>query len=138
MSKFYQEVYGVPVSILRLFNVYGPKTNKGVISKIIKCVENGETMQVYGDGEQTRDFVHVNDVVRACVSANPGIFNIASGKNVKIKDLVEMFGVKHEFLPSIKGEIVHSSASIEKAAKSFGFEPKFQLDGFVREAIADA
>ncbi|PNV77934.1 MAG: nucleoside-diphosphate sugar epimerase, partial [Thermoproteota archaeon] len=91
----YSNLNGYRPVILRLFNVYGPKQTKsyaGVISEFIRRALREEPPMIYGDGEQTRDFIHVEDVVDAMIRAMReerarGIYNIGSGKATKIKDL---------------------------------------------------
>lgn len=140
----YTEKYGVPTTTLRYFNVYGPKQNPfGAYTSVIpifslKALKN-EPMVIYGDGEQTRDFVFVKDVVKANVLAAAtekvsGVFNVANGKTISIKTLAEKIkqitgaasGIKYQ--PAREGDIKHSSASVEKAKRVLNFTGSSDLD----------
>ncbi len=101
----YQRAYGLPTSCLRYFNVYGLRQDpKGdyaaVIPKFIERMRAGQAPTIYGDGYQTRDFVHVNDVVRANLlacwrdEAIGQVFNVASGRGLSLVELVRR--AKHE------------------------------------------
>jgi len=133
--------------VLRLFNVYGPRQNPsyaGVVVKTLERIASGESPIVYGDGMQTRDMVYVGDVVKAIEKAIETqyvdeIYNIGSGKPVRIKDLVnlilELAGkkeLKPIHAPPRPGDIRHSYADTSKARKMLGFEPKTSL----REGLA--
>ncbi len=119
------EVYRVPTVGLRFFNVYGPRQNpsspySGVISRFCNRLLRGETIDVFGDGQQTRDFVFVADVVRALRAAmsarieRPAIFNVCSGTPISVLALArlvgQLCGCEPEicFHPPRPGEIAHS------------------------------
>jgi len=97
LVRGYAENYGLTMIILRYFNVYGPRMRSGpytgVIHKFIKRALKNVPLIIYGDCEQTRDFVYVEDVAEAdlkALSANkPSIYNIGSGKPISIKDLAD-------------------------------------------------
>jgi len=137
---------------LRCFNVYGPRQNpkseySGVISKFIDAALEGRNPTIYGDGNQTRDFICVEDVVKANFLAMekkhaPGsIFNIATGTQTSINDLAkiiyELSGT--DFNPVYeeprKGDIKHSYADISKAKKYLGFEPEYSLKEGLKKTI---
>jgi len=129
--------------ILRLFNVYGPGQNpsspySGVITKFIHAVMNGKEIVIYGDGEQSRDFIHVEDVAGAVVKALTATeacttLNIGTGRRTTINELAKLVmsvagrevPVKHA--PPRKGDIRHSVASVERARRVLGWEPKIEL-----------
>jgi len=146
----YARNYGLKVTVLRLFNVYGPGQNPayaGVISRFIERAIAGKPLIIYGDGLQTRDFVHVGDVAeafyKAIVGNVTGVFNIASGKPVRIIDLARMVKeivggkVKIKHAPPRKGDIRHSYASIEKAKKELKWEPKKELKVELKKMIME-
>jgi len=91
--RLYHKVYGLDAVILRYFNVYGPRQHNNAVSDFIRRVKNDKQPIIYGDGKQTRDFVHVSDVVKAtvkaCISKNLAgkIFNVGSGRHISIKKL---------------------------------------------------
>lgn len=139
------ETQGFKTTILRLFNVYGPRqacsTYSGVISRFINQLHNDKLLIIYGDGSQTRDFIYVNDVIKAFMlalhhtKATEGqIFNIASGKQISINELaqllIDLSGSKQRkprHLKDRQGDVKHSYANIEKAKKTLKFNPKISL-----------
>jgi UDP-glucose 4-epimerase len=140
----YREIHGLNTCCLRLFNVYGPGQHagsySGVISKFIRKVQNGESPVVYGDGKQTRDFIHIKDVIDACILAmenvqtDGGPFNIGTGKPTTIRELADIAielsdktNIKPIHEEPRKGDIENSYADISKARKTLNFEPKTEL-----------
>jgi len=155
-SEFYwmlaHELYGLKTVALRYFNVYGPRQKPGeyggVISSFVSRAIRGLPPKIYGDGEQTRDFVHVSDVVQANLLAASRsvaigeVFNIGSGREVTIKELADLVlrltglkKLKPEYGPPRPGDIRRSWANIEKAKRMLGFEPKTSLEKGIRELI---
>jgi len=147
--QVFQEVYGLPTACLRYFNVFGPRQDPGsqyaaVIPKFISRVSEGNSPVVFGDGEQTRDFVFVRDVVEANIliaeGDATGVFNIGRGESVSINQLAELIiGLVGNSVEPIHeeprpGDIRHSLADISKA-KSFGYEPKYSLEEGLVETI---
>ena len=148
----FNKIYGIKSIGLRYFNVYGPRQNPeseyaAVIPKFIKAVLTGESPVIYGDGEQTRDFTYVKDVVKANLlamrnkSIGHDIFNIAYGKAISINDLLrkicEIVGrdVKPEYAEPRKGDIKHSLADIQKAKEKLGYEPEYDIDKGLKETV---
>ena len=95
----FNTVYGIPAVSLRYFNVYGPRQDpyssySAVIPKFIKTISEGKPPVIFGDGEQTRDFIFIKDVVRANIQAAEskfsGILNIGSGKNINLNQLARL------------------------------------------------
>jgi len=134
--------YGLNTVALRFSNVYGPYShNKGsVVAQFFRNLAHKQPLIVYGDGEQTRDFLYVSDLVEAIVLADksetPGeVFQIASGRETSIRTLLDTmkkvlpdlsFDIRYE--PSRAGEISRNYASIEKARRLLGYDPKTKLD----------
>lgn len=131
LNSFY-ESYGLNYTALRYFNVFGPKQDKNsqyaaVIPNFISALLEGEQPVIYGDGEQTRDFVFVKDIVKAniaaCESDYNGVLNIASGEKLTINHLYEIIkktlksDVEPEYLPKRAGDIKHSLADVSKMEK---------------------
>lgn len=130
------------VVVLRLFNVYGIGQNPeyaGVITRFMERLERGLPPIIYGTGEQTRDFIHVLDVVEAfekAFKANAGsmVLNIGTGKPTSIRDLaymmIKLYGLdlKPIHAPPRKGDIMHSYADISRAKKVLGWEPRIGLE----------
>ncbi|OYT43568.1 MAG: UDP-glucose 4-epimerase [Candidatus Aenigmarchaeota archaeon ex4484_56] len=123
--------------ILRLANVYGGmKDNSGVISTFIKNLKREEALCLYGDGNQTRDFVNIEDVISAFISAikyqKRGIFNIGSNKETSLNELVNILrefkpNLKVNYLPKREGDIYRCFFDISKAKKELGYNPKIDL-----------
>ena len=139
--RYYTEVHGLPTTALRFFNVYGPRQDptspySGVISIFMDRCVRGVDVTVFGDGDQTRDFVFVSDVADAIVRAlfteadarEP--MNIGTGRKTSINELAEHVreatssksGIGHA--PARAGEIVHSLADVSRAREALGFEAK--------------
>jgi len=135
----YGSVYGVPVVSLRYFNIFGPRQDSasqysGVISKFASGLLGGETLTVYGDGHQSRDFTYISNVVEAnlsaCVSPEaPGrVINIGSGGRITVNDLVaslaEITGKEPdvEYSAPRPGDVLHSEADISAARELLGYE----------------
>lgn len=151
-EKYCQEFrdrYGLKTVTLRLFNVYGVRQIEneysGVITKFIKNVQEGKPPIICGDGEQTRDFIHVSDVVQALLlsmNVNGALgqtFNIGTGKSVTIKQLCQTIlrklkaDVKAVYEKPRQGDIKHSYANITKAQTVLGFRPIVSLDEGLEE-----
>jgi UDP-glucose 4-epimerase len=146
----YSNLYDYRYAILRLFNVYGPKQSKayaGVIIEFIKRVSRGEPPIIFGDGEQTRDFIHVSDVVEAIIMAITNekardVFNIGSGKPVTINQLAKLIlklmgreDLKPIHTTPRPGDIRHSVADITKAREALGFKPRIGLEEGLQSLI---
>lgn len=125
--KSFHESYGLNYTALRYFNVFGPKQDKNsqyaaVIPKFINSILENKQPIIYGDGEQTRDFVYVEDVAQANINAAKsdfnGIVNIASGKRISINQLYSIVkktlnsDINAKYLPKRMGDIKHSHADI--------------------------
>jgi UDP-glucose 4-epimerase len=137
---------------LRIFNAYGPRQRggpySGVITQFIDRLRKGEPIIIHGDGNQTRDFIHVRDVVNALISsmerkeAIGEVINIGSGRSISINELVrtlsELYGegsVKVRHTPPRKGDIRHSCADIRRAFELLKFKPKVELREGLRELL---
>jgi UDP-glucose 4-epimerase len=133
---------GLPAVCLRYFNVYGlPMEDSeytGVISIFLRRLERGEPLTIYGDGQQVRDFVHVNDVVqanlRAALEGRPGeVYNIGTGEGTTILQLADILAELIGRVPVIEfadfrpGEVRRSTADIAKARAEIGFCPTYSI-----------
>lgn len=130
--KAFYDSYGLNYVSLRYFNVFGPGQDKNsqyaaVIPNFISSILEGKQPEIYGDGEQTRDFIFIKDVVRANVNAAEsdfnGIINVASGEKLSINQLYEIVrktlnsDMQPKYLPERQGDIKHSLADISNLAK---------------------
>ncbi|TPV94351.1 MAG: NAD-dependent epimerase/dehydratase family protein [Myxococcales bacterium FL481] len=141
---YYRQVHGLPTTALRFFNVYGPRQDprspySGVISVFVDRAVRGLPLTIFGDGTQTRDFVFVEDVVRAILAAceqsgAPGPYNVGTGRPTSITDLAKAIvaatgsasPIQHA--PSRAGEIVHSYANVDAARMALGFRAEVALE----------
>jgi len=140
----YQRAYGLPTACLRYFNIYGPRQDPNgdyaaVIPKFIERMKTGQAPTIFGDGEQTRDFVHVSDVVRANLlacwrdEAIGRVFNVASGCGLSLLQLVETLNqiqerrIVPQFAPERLGDIRHSRGDGSYSANVLGFTPQMAL-----------
>jgi len=144
--RVFSEVYGLKTVSLRYFNIYGPRQDPNseyaaVIPRFISRVLNDQPPIIYGDGEQTRDFAFVKDVVKANVLAmqnNVEIFSIAGGQSISINELavkiIELAGrnFKPAYADQRPGDIKYSLADISLAKKMLGYEPEYSLDKGLR------
>lgn len=141
--RLYDELYDLETVSLRYFNVYGPLLDGGVgggvVRDFVERAIRGEDLHIEGDGSQTRDFVHVDDVVRAnLLAASSSIsgraYNVASGENITIERLARMIvdlvptdvGVVYDDPRS--GDIDVSRADISRIEAEIGFEPSRSLE----------
>lgn len=141
-ARLYNSLYDLPTVALRYFNVYGPRQvagdYSGVLTAFARQAREGEPITVHGDGTQTRDFVHVRDVVRANLAAattsNVGeAFNVGTGTSVTIREFAELVREATGSTSPIvhtdprEGDIEHSCADVEYARQTLGFEASVPL-----------
>ena len=150
MSLSYSKLYDLESICLRYFNVYGPNQRFDAYGNVIpifvyKMLQK-EPLIVFGDGNQTRDFIHVDDVVQANInSANSrgisGAFNIASGQRVSINQLISLISANYDkdiiidYLNSRPGDVLHSLADISQARKYINFNPLVSLEKGISEYV---
>jgi nucleoside-diphosphate-sugar epimerase len=143
--QVFARVYGLETISLRYFNVFGPRQDpssqySGVISRFISALLRDQRPVVYGDGEQTRDFTYIDNVVDANLKAaqtSQGIgstINIANGQQIslnqllqEIKELTGRLNVGAEYQKPRAGDVLHSVADISRAREFLGFEPRVGL-----------
>ena len=139
--RIYYSSYGLEIVCLRYFNVFGPRQDPGsqyaaVIPKFITLMLRGKSPPIYGDGEQSRDFTFIDNVVEANLEAckakgaSGGVFNIACGKSVTINELVQrlngilQIGIEPTYQSPRKGDVRHSLADISQAQKTLHYSPE--------------
>ncbi len=149
---YYADVHGVRSTAFRFFNVYGPRQDpsspySGVISIFAAQAIAGTPLTIYGDGEQTRDFIHVGDVARVVVDACLGdagdgaVINLGTGVETSINDLARVIlqqaesGSEVRYADARPGDIACSVAAIERAEELLGFRPTVSLDQGLRETL---
>lgn len=150
---FYQ-VYGLETVALRYFNVFGPRQDPqsmyaAVIPRFITALLHGEAPTIYGDGEQTRDFTYVGNVIAGNLRAAEApanmvagqIFNLAAGGQTSLNDLVDVLhevigsNVKPDYVAARAGDIKHSKADIKKAEQQMGYTPENSFLEGIRQTV---
>lgn len=148
-AKAFHDLYGLPVSCMRFFNVFGPRQQgeyAGVIQIFINRVRQGKPPAIFGDGTQTRDFVYVKDVVDATIKAGEKklpfeAFNIGSGTQKTVNEIAETVlahyksNLKPVYAPPRPGDPKHTLARIEKAKKLLGWQPRYSFEEGLRETL---
>lgn len=154
----YAKLYDIEAVCLRYFNVYGPNQRFDAYGNVIPIfvfqMLRGESLTIFGDGEQTRDFVNVRDVVQANLKAAAakgvsGAFNLGSASRITINKLVDLIKEASGLQPVVNcgpprlGDVRHSLADITAARDAFGFEPSVGLEeglaeyvGWAKEEVA--
>ncbi|MGE5328469.1 MAG: SDR family oxidoreductase [Deltaproteobacteria bacterium] len=145
-AGIFNKLYGLETVCLRYFNVFGPRQDpkseySGVISIFMYCIREGRAPIIYGDGEQTRDFIYVKNVVSANLLAiesekvgHGEAINIAGGDRISLNNLVQILGklverdIKPEYKAGRSGDIKHSQADISLAKKLLGYEIKMGFE----------
>jgi len=137
--KLYADLFGLETVSLRYFNVFGPrKTADGgypmVIPIFLKQKKEGQKLTIVGDGEQTRDYIYVQDVVRANLAAwmsgvkNGEAINIGSGRQTSVNQIAELIGGEKENTAPRSGEMRFIEADITLAKELLGWEPAIKLE----------
>lgn len=147
----YAKLFDLEAVCLRYFNIYGPNQRFDAYGNVIPIfvfqMLRGETLTIFGDGEQTRDFLNVRDVVEANLRAAEargvsGAFNVGSGSRISINELVRRLKAAAGMAPTVvhgpprPGDVRDSLAAIDAAAAAFGFAPAVGLDEGLREYLA--
>jgi nucleoside-diphosphate-sugar epimerase len=143
MNYTYHHLYDLDIINLRFFTVYGPRQRPDLaIHKFVKLISEGKTLPMFGDGSTSRDYTFVADTVQGVKGAldylweNEGVFetvNLGNNQPVKLKDLIAAIGkamdreVNVKQLPMQEGDVNRTYASIEKAARLFGYQPSTTL-----------
>lgn len=133
----FTDIYGLSTVCLRYFNVFGPRQDPesqyaAVIPKFITAILNGKSPVIFGDGEQSRDFTYVKNVVEAnilsCETGMQGVYNVACGRRTTLNELVDMISeildmdVNPEYTDPRPGDVKHSLADIDKI-REHGYKP---------------
>ncbi|PKN93496.1 MAG: hypothetical protein CVU44_09085 [Chloroflexi bacterium HGW-Chloroflexi-6] len=151
-AEMYTRSFGMEVVALRYFNVYGPRQRPdsmyaAAVPIFTRRLIDGKPVTIYGDGGQTRDLVYVGDIVRANLVASehpaaPGqVFNICSGDEIRVIDIIESLmdffpnAPAPEFAPARAGDIYRSLGSPAKAEKILGFKTQTSLEDGLRAVV---
>lgn len=149
----YYRLYGLPTVALRYFNVFGPRQDpnseySAVIPRFVSAVRDGKSATIYGDGEQTRDFTFIENVIHANLQACQageeaygGAYNIALGDRISLNDLlrniVEIIGgeLRVDHVEPRAGDIKHSLADIGRAKSLLGYRPQVDMAEGLRRTV---
>jgi len=142
----YNKVYGVPVAIARFFNVYGPRQIlQGPYATVIGIFEqqklNNLPLTITGDGDQRRDFTHVEDVCDGLIAitkdkAYGEMYDFGSGKNYSINEVAKMFDSSIEYIPARRGEARDTLANINFTNSVLDWNPKKSLSEYISNFIS--
>jgi nucleoside-diphosphate-sugar epimerase len=157
MGEYYcsvfNRVYGLETFSLRYFNVFGPRQNpssmySGVISRFIDALMTGQTPVIFGDGEQSRDFTYIANVVDANIKAalTPAgignVVNTANGEKISLNELLEVLkkitnspNVTADYQPARTGDVKHSQADNSRAVELFGYQRLVGLEDGLAKTI---
>jgi UDP-glucose 4-epimerase len=154
LCKMYSNIFGVTTSICRFYNVYGDyMINEGayrtVLSIFKEQYEKGKPLTITGDGEQRRDFTHVDDIVDGMIRVMRAMngevdmfyhgaeFELGRGKNYSINEIADMFGEDYpkEYIPSRLGEYDKTLCEDRKAHKLLGWTPVVDLEDYLSEVV---
>ena len=139
------KIYNLPAISLRFFNAYGPRSRTsgayGAVFGVFLAQElANKPLTIIGDGNQTRDFIHVKDlangIIRAALSKKKNkIYNIGGGKEVKVNKIAELVGGKKIHIPKRPGEPDRSLANISKIKKDLKWEPKIGIEKGIKDLL---
>jgi UDP-glucose 4-epimerase len=156
VGEYYCQVfancYNIETISLRYFNVFGPRQDPksqyaAAIPAFVTSIIRGESPTIYGDGEQTRDFTYIDNVVQANLLASraPGVkgevVNVACGQSITVNEIIRQINallgtnVPPRYVPARAGDVKHSLADISAAKALIGYEPLVQFDEGLRRAI---
>jgi UDP-glucose 4-epimerase len=146
LCYLYHVNHGVPTVSLRYFTVYGPRQRPDMgFHRFLRATLLNEPITLFGDGEQTRDFTYIDDIVNATIAAStrgvPGrVYNVGGGSRVSINEVLRMIGeISGRVAPvttmgAQKGDMRHTYADTSRARTDLGFAPRVGLrDGLVAE-----
>ena len=145
-ARLFYQLFGLQTITLRYFNVYGPRmATEGayvtVISVFRRAKAQGLPLTIHGDGEQTRDFTHVRDVVRANLLAMdaPGAdgraINVGRGRNVSVNRIAEIIGGERVHLPPRPGDARHTLADCRQTQETLGWQPELDIEDALPKLI---
>jgi len=145
-ARLFHRLFGMQTLTLRYFNVYGPRmASEGayvtVIGVFLRARREGRPLIIHGDGEQTRDFTHVTDVVGAnllamdCSVADGRALNIGYGRNTSVNRIAAMVGGATTTMPARAGDVRHTLADVSQAAQILEWRPQVPIEQGLSELI---
>lgn len=148
-ARLFHRLFGLQTLTLRYFNVYGRRmASEGayvtVIGMFLRARRDGKPLMIQGDGEQTRNFTHVSDVVRANLLAMDApvadgrALNIGYGRNTSVNQIAAMIGGATVNAPSRAGDVRHTLADVSQAAQILGWQPRVPIEQGLSELVRSA
>jgi nucleoside-diphosphate-sugar epimerase len=147
LCRLYWKNFGVPAVALRFFTVYGPRQRPDMaFHRFLRAMHDGEPLEMYGAGDQTRDFTFVSDIVAGIAAAaergrSGAIYNLGGGSRVTLREAIDILAEASGLSPGIRGQAVqagdvrHTWADVSRAAEDLGYLPRVGLaEGLRREA----
>ena len=143
--KMYKKTYGMSIEIVRFYNVYGQGEIvdgdwAAVIGKWRRQVRDGESITIVGDGEQRRDFTHIDDIVVGCylalIKGKQNEYMLCTNKSYSIVQIAKMFKTKFKFIKSRPGERFGSTILNNNAKKILGFKAKKNIRDYIKNFIS--
>ena len=141
----YTKHYNLLATTTRFYNVYGPNqlTEGGyttLIGRWLNNIKNGIQCEIYGDGEQRRDFTHVDDIINALVAIMEGNhygydFELGRGKNISVNEVAKMMEITPTYKPSKPGEARHTLNKDTTANEILGWNPQRELLNYIKTQI---
>jgi UDP-glucose 4-epimerase len=146
MVQLYSELYDFEYSIVRYFTVYGPRQRPDeAFTKFIQMILNDEPVTIYGDGEQSRDFTYVKDIVNGAIKASEAqgsdTYNIGSQRRITVNEMVETLdevmdeNLEKTHVEQPEGDARHTHANIQKAKNKLGYAPEKEFEEGVKACV---
>ena len=146
-TRMFHRLFAIQTLTLRYFNVYGPRmASEGayvtVISAFLAARKRGEPLTIHGDGEQTRDFTHVSDIVSANVLAMDAAvadgraINVGAGHNISVNRIAELIGGPRVYGESRAGDMRNTRADTREALQILGWRPRVSIEDGMRQLLA--
>ena len=147
MCHAYHYLYDIDISVVRFFTVYGPAGRPDMsIFRFIRWIIEGERVQVFGDGEQTRGFTYIDDIARGVILAlkpvGYEIINLGGHENISMNDLIRLIegkigkDVVIDYHEAARADMAANLADVTKAGKLLGWEPAVNLEEGINRTIA--
>jgi UDP-glucose 4-epimerase len=150
--QIFTRIYGLETVALRYFNIFGPRQNpdspySGVLSKFVAAYQRGDTPVIFGDGQQSRDFTYVDNVVdatlKACIAPQAAgkVINVGVGRSYTLNQTIALlngiFGrqLRPKYEPPRKGDVLHSLADISLARQALGYEPQVSFEEGLKRTV---
>ena len=153
LAELYHRLYGVPSAGMRFFSVYGPREESkkqyaNMVSQFLWQMRRGEVPVIYGDGSQTRDFIHVHDVVRALrqamTSGYQGVLNVGTGRACSFNEVIGMINaelgtdIKQKYVENpIKNYVRDTLADTGKCREALGFQARISLEEGIKRLVGE-